>query len=131
MQRPPSRRIRTSHRGALIVRIVYVLHQGLSVVQHVVVWNVMHEEQQAVGTGFQGLVDLGQLWRVLADVASTRGDSAVHADAFAVGAEPLPPTIALGGLDAGTIVDADDIRQAPYAEGTGVLLVHPPGVRLQ
>ena len=128
MQRPPARRIRTGHRGALVVRIVDVLHQGLAVVQHVVVGNVVHEEQQAVGAGFQGLVDLSQLGWVLANEASARGDRAIHADAFAVSPEPLPPAVALGRLDTGTVVDADDVGQAANAERTSVLLVHPPGV---
>jgi hypothetical protein len=65
----------------------------------------MHEEQQVVGAGGERLVDCGELRRILADVAGAGGDGAVHADAFAVGAEPLAPAVALGGFDAGAVVE--------------------------
>ena len=68
---------------------------------------------------------------VLADVAGTGGYGAVHADALRVGAEPLAPAVALGGLDAGAEVVAEDVGEGADAEVAGVLLVGVPGVALE
>ena len=48
-----------------------------------------------------------------------------------VGAEPLAPAVALGGFDAGAVVDADDVGERAEAERAGVLLVDLPGVELE
>ena len=48
-----------------------------------------------------------------------------------VGAEPLAPAVALGGLDAGAEVVAEDVGESADAEVAGVLLVGVPGVSLE
>src|ERR1700722_79868 len=99
--------------------------------QSVVVWNVVHEEQKTVGTSLQRLVNLRQLGRILANIPSARTNGAVHADALAVSAEPLPPAVSLRGFDAGTVMDAENIGKCPNAQRTRVQLIHSPGVCLQ
>ena len=56
--------VATNSRGlrrALVVAVVDVLDDGLAVVQLVGVGHVVEEEEQVVGGGGQGLVDLGHL----------------------------------------------------------------------
>src|ERR1700743_804969 len=68
---------------------------------------------------------------MLADVAWTGAYGAVHADAGCIGAEPLAPAVAFGGLDAGAVVVAENVGEGADAEVSRVLLVDLPGVALE
>ena len=113
-------------RGALVVAVVDVLDDGFSVVQFVGVGHVVEEEQQVVGRGGGGLVDLRDFWRVLADVARAGGDGAIHADAFVIGAVPLAPAVVFAGLDVRAVVAAGDVGERLQAERAGVVFVRGP-----
>ncbi len=117
--------------GAFVVGVVDVLDYCFAVVEDVGVGDVVHEEEEVVGAGVDVFVDLGEFGWVLADVAGAGGYGAVHADALRVGAEPLAPAVALGGLDAGAEVVAEDVGEGADAEVAGVLLVDVPGVGLE
>ena len=123
----PLLRVPRDRIGAFVMRIVDVLDHRFAGMQAVRIRDVVHEKQQIVRAGFERFVDPGHLRPVLADEAGAGGDGAVHAGAFGIGAVPLSPAVALGGLDVHAIVVAGDVGEGLETERTGVVFVGAPG----
>ena len=87
---------------------------------------MVHEEQQAVGTGVERFVHRRDWWRILPDVLRAGRHRPVHADPFTIGAVPLSPAVALGRLDARPVVRVEDVGERSRAERTGITLVRRP-----
>src|SRR5450756_201281 len=107
---------------SLVMRIVEMLDHRLAGVKFVGIGNMVEEEQQLVGTGFQGFVHLGNNWTVLSSVAGAFGDGTLHAGALIVGIVPLAPAVAFGGFDADAVVVANNISEGLEAERAGIVL---------
>src|ERR1017187_7945674 len=115
---------------ALVMRVVEVLDYGLAGVQPVGVGNVVEEEQQIVGAGFQGFVHLCNNWPILSRVAGALGHGAFQNYALFVGIVPLASPVAFGSFDAHVGVVADNIGEGLQAERAGVVFVRAPGGEL-
>ena len=110
-QRSPLANVAFHHRRAVVVRIVDGLDHRLAGMQLVCVWDVMEEEQQVVGTSRQRFEHCGDGGAVLADVAGSGGNGAVHAHALLIGAVPLSPAVTLGRFHVHSVVVAGDIGE--------------------
>ena len=84
--------------GAIVMRIVDMLDDGLAGVEFVAIRNVVEKEKQFIGCCRQRLILFCDGWGILRGVTRASGGGAVHADAIVIGAVPLAPAVSLRGF---------------------------------
>lgn len=110
-----------------VVRVIEGLDDGDASRNRVGPVDVVEPEEEVVWGCERGFVHAGDFRGVLAGVAGSVADSAVHADGGGVRAGPLAIAIEFLGGEIGPVVRVEDVGQGLDAKVSAVGLVCGPG----